>query len=105
MSQPTSIRSGHLARRFSPAFCLLLLATLASAGCRATWRTSAGGRAGAPPARGQADKVDEYIEAEMLKQHIPGLSLGVVQGAKVVKIKAYGLANIELNVPAILSNK
>jgi hypothetical protein len=29
MSQPTRIRC-HLARRFSPAFCLLLLATIAS---------------------------------------------------------------------------
>ncbi len=113
MSQPAHIRSGHFTRRFSPAFCLLLLAALASAGCRATWRTSAGTRAfgqstAATPPRGQsavdarvqADKLDEYIEAEMRRQHIPGLSLGVVQGGKVVKIKAYGLANIELNVPA-----
>jgi D-alanyl-D-alanine carboxypeptidase len=51
-------------------------------------------------ARPQADKVDEYIEAEMRKQHIPSLSLAVVQAGKVVKSKAYGLANMELNVPA-----
>jgi CubicO group peptidase (beta-lactamase class C family) len=44
--------------------------------------------------------VDGYIEAEMRKQHIPGLSLAVVQAGKVVKTKGYGLANIELNVPA-----
>jgi D-alanyl-D-alanine carboxypeptidase len=44
--------------------------------------------------------VDEYIEAEMLKQHIPGLSLAVVQAGKVVKTKTYGLANMELNVHA-----
>jgi D-alanyl-D-alanine carboxypeptidase len=48
----------------------------------------------------QADKVDEYIEAEMRKQHIPGLSLAVVQAGKVVKTKGYGLANMELNVHA-----
>jgi D-alanyl-D-alanine carboxypeptidase len=84
MSQPTRIRSGHLTRRFSPAVCLLLLATLASA----------------VDARAQADKVDEYIEAEMRKQHIPGLSLAVVQAGKVVKTKGYGLANMELNVSA-----
>ena len=36
----------------------------------------------------------------MLERHIPGLSLAVVQDGKVVKSKAYGLANIELNVPA-----
>jgi D-alanyl-D-alanine carboxypeptidase len=102
MSQPTRIRSGHLTRRFSPAFCLVLLATFASAGTRAFGQSTAA----TPPraqsavdARAQADKVDEYIEAEMRKQHIPGLSLAVVQAGKVVKIKAYGLANIELNVP------
>src|SRR5688572_4836367 len=48
----------------------------------------------------EADKVDEYIEAEMRKQHIPGLSLAVVQAGKVVKSKGYGLANMELNVHA-----
>jgi D-alanyl-D-alanine carboxypeptidase len=84
VSQPTRNRSSHLTRRFSRAFCLLLLTTSASA----------------VDARAQADKVDEYIEAEMLKQHIPGLSVAVVQGGKVVKIKGYGLANMELNVRA-----
>lgn len=98
------MRSGHLTRRFSPALSLLLSATLASAGCRAALGQSA---AAVPPrarsavdALAQADKLDEYIEAAMLERHIPGLSLAVVQDGKVVKSKAYGLANIELNVPA-----
>ena len=47
-----------------------------------------------------ADSLDNYIAAEMAKQHIPSLSLAVVQNGKVVKMKAYGLANLELNVPA-----
>src|SRR5688572_23184410 len=51
-------------------------------------------------ARAQADKVDEYIEAEMRRHHIPSLSLAVLQAGKVVKLKAYGLANMELNVRA-----
>lgn len=46
------------------------------------------------------DKVDEYIKAEMDKQHIPGLSLAVVKDGKVIKLEGYGLANVELNVPA-----
>ena len=50
--------------------------------------------------RSQADKVDEYIEAQLRTQHIPGLSLAIVQAGKVVKSKGYGLANIELNVHA-----
>jgi D-alanyl-D-alanine carboxypeptidase len=48
----------------------------------------------------RADDVDEYIEAQMRKQQIPGLSLAVVQAGKVVKMKGYGLANVELNVAA-----
>ena len=103
MSQP-HIRSGHLTQRFSPALCLLLSATFGSAGCRATLGQ---GAAATPPraqstvdAPAQADKLDEYIAAAMRKQHIPGLSLAVVKDGKVVKSKAYGLANMELNVPA-----
>jgi D-alanyl-D-alanine carboxypeptidase len=84
MSQPARIRPGHLTRPFSFLSCLLLSASFASA----------------VDARAQADKVDEYIEAEMRKQHIPSLSLAVVQGGKVVKTKAYGLANMELDVNA-----
>src|SRR5687767_2222952 len=54
----------------------------------------------AAEARAARDKVDGYIEAEMRKQNIPGLSLAVVKAGKVVKTKGYGLADIELNVHA-----
>jgi D-alanyl-D-alanine carboxypeptidase len=95
MSQPTRIGSGHLTRRFSPAFCLMLLATFGQSTAATLPRAQS-----AVDALAQADKVDEYIEAEMRKQHIPSLSLAVVQAGKVVKTKAYGLANMELNVHA-----
>jgi CubicO group peptidase (beta-lactamase class C family) len=36
----------------------------------------------------------------MTRQKIPGLTLAVVQGGKVVKAEGYGLANVEHNVPA-----
>jgi len=48
----------------------------------------------------RADKVDDYLKAEMLKQHIPGVSLAVVKDGKIIKAEGYGLANVELNVPA-----
>jgi len=48
----------------------------------------------------RADKVDDYVKAEMQKQHIPGLSLAVIRDGKIVKVEGYGLANVELNVPA-----
>jgi D-alanyl-D-alanine carboxypeptidase len=47
----------------------------------------------------RADKVDDYVKAEMLKQHIPGVSLAVVKDGKIIKAEGYGLANVELNVP------
>ena len=48
----------------------------------------------------QADKVDDYVKAEMQKQHIPGISLAVIKDGKIIKAEGYGLANVELNVPA-----
>ena len=52
-------------------------------------------------ARGaRADQVDNYVRAEMQKQHIPGLSLAVVRGSKTLKIQGYGLSNVELRAAA-----
>jgi CubicO group peptidase (beta-lactamase class C family) len=48
----------------------------------------------------QADKVDDYVKAEMQKQHIPGISIAVMKDGKIIKAEGYGLANVELNVPA-----
>src|SRR2546422_1005795 len=38
----------------------------------------------------RADDVDDYIKAEMQKQHIPGLSLAILKDGKVIKT-AYSL--------------
>lgn len=46
------------------------------------------------------DKVDQRIEAEMKRERIPGLAVAVVKDGKAVKARGYGLANVELNVPA-----
>src|SRR5262245_61663762 len=55
---------------------------------------------GAAAVAARADKVDDYVKAEMQKQHVPGLSLAVIKDGKVIKVEGYGLANVELNVPA-----
>jgi CubicO group peptidase (beta-lactamase class C family) len=54
----------------------------------------------APTIAARADKVDDYVKAEMQRQRIPGVSLAVVKDGKVIKAEGYGLANVELNVPA-----
>jgi CubicO group peptidase (beta-lactamase class C family) len=47
-----------------------------------------------------ARELDAYVSREMRKRHIPGLSLAVVRDGRVIKLKGYGLASVELGVPA-----
>jgi CubicO group peptidase (beta-lactamase class C family) len=48
----------------------------------------------------RADEIDNYVREQMARQHIPGLALAVVTNGTLAKVNAYGLANVELNVPA-----
>jgi CubicO group peptidase (beta-lactamase class C family) len=47
----------------------------------------------------QTDKTDAYVSAEMKRRSIPGLALAVIRHGKVIKMRGYGLANVELGVP------
>jgi CubicO group peptidase (beta-lactamase class C family) len=47
-----------------------------------------------------ADQVDDYVKAQMERQHVPGVSVVVIKDSKIVKLEGYGLVNVELNVPA-----
>src|ERR1041384_710001 len=49
--------------------------------------------------RGRADKADVYLREQMAKHKIPGAVLKIIQNGRDVKTCAYGLANLELNVP------
>jgi CubicO group peptidase (beta-lactamase class C family) len=46
-----------------------------------------------------ADEVDDYVRAEMNRQHVPGLALAVLTNGVVARAAGYGPANVELNVP------
>jgi CubicO group peptidase (beta-lactamase class C family) len=46
-----------------------------------------------------ADEVDDYVRAEMARRRIPGLAVAVARDGRIVKQQAYGVANVELNVP------
>lgn len=50
----------------------------------------------------RADKVDDFIKAEIEKRQIPGLSLMIIRDGKPVKSSAYGLSNLELKTQATL---
>jgi D-alanyl-D-alanine carboxypeptidase len=46
-----------------------------------------------------ADVLDDRIRSLMAERHIPGAAVAVVQKGKVVRIKGYGVATLEFNVP------
>src|SRR5260370_2267258 len=46
-----------------------------------------------------ATKVDDYIKAEMQRQHIQGHATAVVKDGKIILAKGYGFANVEHQVP------
>lgn len=75
----------------------LLLALLLSAAASQTARPSA--QAQPSGIQAQPASIDEYIRAEMERQHVPGLSLAIVRDGKVVKAEGYGVANIEHDIP------
>jgi CubicO group peptidase (beta-lactamase class C family) len=46
----------------------------------------------------QVASIDRYVNAEMQREHVPGLALGIYSRGKILLAKGYGLANVELNV-------
>jgi len=56
----------------------------------------------AQPARSAAlarDTVDRFVAAEMARKHIPGVSVAVVRGGKVIRADGYGVADLEHEIP------
>src|SRR5262245_2589779 len=51
------------------------------------------------PASTSADEVDQIVQTAMARQAVPGAAVAVVKNGQVIKTGAYGLANIELQVP------
>jgi CubicO group peptidase (beta-lactamase class C family) len=49
---------------------------------------------------GSQAAVDRYLQAEMRRQNIPGMSLAVVRNGKPLYIKSYGVATLEHDVRA-----
>src|SRR5690606_10775158 len=50
-------------------------------------------------AAGRAAAVDRAVEAEMERQELVGVAVGVIQGGKVVYLQGYGLADREKQTP------
>ena len=48
--------------------------------------------------------VDRFINAEMSRSHIPGAAVAVISEGKLVKLKAYGIANLESGALATVTS-
>ena len=46
-----------------------------------------------------ADPVDDFAQAELERQKIPGLAVGIYRNGNIVKQQGYGLANVEHQIP------
>ena len=53
----------------------------------------------AGPLAARQDKTDEFINAQLREQNIPGLALAIVKDGKVVKAQGYGYADLDRKVP------
>jgi len=47
----------------------------------------------------QITAIDRYMAAEMRREDVPGVAVGIYSRGQILLAKGYGLANIELNVP------
>ncbi|MDX2059211.1 MAG: serine hydrolase domain-containing protein [Gemmatimonadales bacterium] len=52
-----------------------------------------------------ATQADAWIRKEMATRRIPGMAVAVIQDGKLIFERAYGLANVEFNVPATPSTR
>jgi CubicO group peptidase (beta-lactamase class C family) len=83
-----------LARSFAAAICCVGLACTSGAGRGAEQDSSA-----AALTPDQLGKIDQYVNAEMAHERIPGAEVGIYRRGQIVLAKGYGLADVELNVP------
>src|SRR6185503_8515828 len=49
--------------------------------------------------QGISARIDDFINAEMRRQRIPGLSVAVIKDGQAIRLKGYGFANVEHQVP------
>ncbi|HQZ94683.1 MAG TPA: serine hydrolase domain-containing protein [Pyrinomonadaceae bacterium] len=51
------------------------------------------------PVAALADKVDDYVRAQMTERHVPGAAFAVIIKGRVIKMKGYGMASVEFDAP------
>jgi CubicO group peptidase (beta-lactamase class C family) len=61
--------------------------------------TAAGSGTAVPSADRWIDRVDDFVRAEMQRQKVPGVAIGIVRKGEVLAAKGYGYANVEHRLP------
>jgi CubicO group peptidase (beta-lactamase class C family) len=51
------------------------------------------------PRDARAEQVDRYLQAQMRALRIPGMQAAIVRGGRIVFLRSYGMASVELSVP------
>ena len=80
--------------RWKPSFALALAATIAPPLLAASTPVRAQASRGS-----EAEQVDRYLAAQMRSLRIPGMQAAVVRGGRIVLLRSYGTASVELSVP------
>jgi CubicO group peptidase (beta-lactamase class C family) len=57
----------------------------------------------ATPASPRGDDLDTFVAAQMAQRHIPGLSLAIIQGGRIVDARAYGVTDPDGHTPVTTS--
>src|SRR5438067_6540992 len=47
----------------------------------------------------KADNVDDYIRSQLAEHHVTGVAAAIIKDGRIIKIKGYGLASVEFDVP------
>ena len=47
-----------------------------------------------------ADKVDDFVKKQMERDHLPGISIAILENGKIIKEKGYGFESLETKKPA-----
>lgn len=82
-----------------PVAWLLEAALVLAAPAAAQVTSPAAVRADAPLSTAQQEAIDRYVTAEMARQRIPGLALGIYRAGAPIYLKGYGLADLEWQEP------
>jgi CubicO group peptidase (beta-lactamase class C family) len=46
-----------------------------------------------------ADEIDDVVRQQMQRRHIPGVSIAIIQGGKIIQVRGYGFAEIDTKTP------